>query len=68
MRTRKRQILFGFYMLICALALTWPGFRWIGNRIEPSVLGLPFSFAWNVGWILLTFLVLVVYHLLRERG
>ena len=35
---------------------------WLGNRIEPYVLGLPFSLAWVVGWVLLSFVALVAYH------
>jgi hypothetical protein len=41
---------------------------WYGARVEPLVLGLPFCLAWMVGWILATFLVLVLYDALRERG
>lgn len=67
-KARLRHVLFAFYLIACAGALTWPGYEWLGNRIEPFVLGLPFAFAWNVGWILMTFLVLVVYHLARGRG
>ena len=32
------------------------------------MLGLPFSLAWIVGWVLMTFLVLVVYHVTGERS
>ena len=55
----------GVYALVCLAALTWPGYAWLGNRIEPFVLGLPLSLAWNVGWVLLTFVVLAAYHRLR---
>jgi len=51
------------YVALCGAALVWPGYAWFGNRIEPFVLGLPFSLAWVVGWVVLTFGVLVVYHL-----
>ena len=64
---RAADLAFGAYTLICLGALTWPGYAWLGNRIEPLVLGLPFSLAWNVGWVLLTFVVLVGYHRLRGR-
>jgi len=53
---------FGAYCLVCLGALTWPGYAWLGARIEPTVLGLPWSLAWNVGWVLLTFGVLAAYH------
>ncbi len=50
------------YAATCAAALVWPGYDVLGNRVAPYVLGLPLSFAWNVGWVVLTFLVLVAYH------
>ena len=52
----------GALTLTCLLALTWPGYDWFGNRIEPYVLGLPFSLAWVVGWVGLSFAALVAYH------
>ncbi len=57
-----RNALFAIYVFLCAGALTWPGYAWFGNRIEPFILGLPFSLAWVIGWVLLTFGVLVAYH------
>ncbi len=57
-----RHLLFFVYIAACLGALTWPGYDWLGNRIEPYILGVPFSFAWVIGWILLTFLALVAYH------
>ena len=44
------------------MAMTWPVYAKFGNSIEPYVLGIPFSFAWVVGWVLATFVVLVIYH------
>lgn len=63
-----RQILFGLYVIVCMAGLTWPGYALYGNRPEPFVLGLPFVFAWSVGWVALTFVVLVVYHVTDRRG
>ena len=42
-RLGLRDLLFALYVLCCVGALTWPGYDWLGNRIEPMVLGLPFS-------------------------
>jgi len=65
---KARQMLLGGYFLLCALALVWPGYQ-LGNRVEPYVLGLPMSFAWNLGWVVLTFVVLASYHFSgREEG
>ena len=61
-RPQLRDWLFGFYMLCCLAAIIWPGYDWLGNRIEPYVFGLPFSLAWVVGWVLLSFVALVAYH------
>jgi len=57
-----RHVLFAGYAIACLLALTWPGYAWLGARVHPLVLGLPFCFAWNVGWVLATFAVLTLYH------
>ena len=62
MKDRLRHILFGLYVVLCLGAMTWPGYAWLGNSIEPYVLGLPFSLAWVVGWVLATFVVLTVYN------
>jgi hypothetical protein len=61
-----RHRLLAIYFVLCALALVWPGYAWLGNRVEPWVLGLPLSFAYNIGWVVLTFAVLVVFHLSGE--
>ena len=63
---RAIDVAFAIYALVCLAALTWPGYAWIGNRIEPSVLGLPLSLAWNVGWVITTVLVLAAYHHARR--
>ena len=61
------NLLFALYVVVCALALTWPGYDLLGNRVEPFVFGLPFTLAWNVGWVLATFMVLLLYHSTRRR-
>jgi hypothetical protein len=40
------------FFLVYLLALTFPGILPF-NRIEPFVLGLPFSFAWVILWVVL---------------
>lgn len=47
-----------FFVLFVA-AVTWPGMVPF-NRIEPLVLGLPFSMVWIAGWVLASFFVLVL--------
>ena len=65
-RPRVGDLLFALYAVCCIGAVTWPGYAWLGNRIEPYVLGLPFSLAWIIGWILLSFVALVLYHTTSE--
>jgi hypothetical protein len=38
-RPRLRDLLFGLYALCCVAALVWPGYAWLGNRIEPRRTG-----------------------------
>ena len=66
MKDRLRHILFGLYVMLCLGAMTWPGYAWLGNSIEPYVLGLPFSLAWGVGWVLATLVALTVYNATGE--
>ena len=66
MKDRLRHILFGLYVMLCLGAMTWPGYAWLGNSIEPYVLGLPFSLAWVVGWVLATLVALTAYHATGE--
>ena len=67
-RLSPRNLLFALYVIACASALTWPGYDLLGNRVEPFVLGLPFTLAWNVGWVLATFVALTLYHSTRPRA
>ncbi len=58
----KRHWALGGYALVSVLMVSWPLYQLFGNRLRPFVLGVPLSFAWNVGWVLLTFGVLVAFH------
>ncbi len=63
--TRSRRwphALLAAYLFVALLGLAWPGPEWIAGRVRPFVVGLPFAFAWNIGWVLLTFGVLCLYH------
>lgn len=63
-----RHLLLGAYACICLACLTWPVYTEFGAHIEPFVLGLPLSFAWVIGWALVTFAVMVCYHLADQRA
>jgi TRAP-type C4-dicarboxylate transport system permease small subunit len=67
-RRRWLDALFALHCAATLIALVWPVYAWAGARIEPRLLGLPFSMAWIVLWILLTFAALVLYELLGERA
>jgi len=60
---RARDVALGAVVVVCALSLIWPVYEWLGGSIEPYVLGLPWSFAWVVGQVVLSFVALAVYHL-----
>jgi len=51
--------------VISGLALIWPIYPFAGS-IRPYVLGLPFSFAWVVGWLLVMFAALVLLYRTEE--
>ena len=48
-------------------ALVWPVYPAFGH-VQPYVLGLPFSFAWVVGWLLAVFVALVLFYRVDESG
>ena len=50
------------YFVLATVALIWPVYPWLGNRIEPRVLGLPFSLVWVLAIITSNFCVLVVLY------
>lgn len=65
MRSRRPawpHVAFALFCLSAFVALTWPLYPALGNRIEPRVLGLPFSLAWIVGWTVASLLALVLYE------
>jgi len=56
------HLLLGVYVAACIACMTWPVYAQLGARIEPRVLGLPFSFAWVIGLMVATFAVMCFYH------
>lgn len=38
------------------------------NKIEPTVLGLPFSMFWIVLWVLLSSLTILIFYFADEKG
>lgn len=50
MSVRGARILTVVYFLLYTLAVIWPGYVPF-NRVEPQVLGLPFSMVWPTLWL-----------------
>ena len=62
--TRRGVALF---FILFVVAVTWPGMIPF-NRIQPLVLGLPFSMFWIALWVFSSFLVLVVVDKIEGRA
>lgn len=60
-----RHVALLIFCVLCLLAVASPDYAGLGNRIEPRVLGLPFSLTWNLLWVGLSFTALGLYHLTR---
>jgi len=54
------------YMVFFLVASIWPGASLV-NRLEPSVLGLPFNFAWYAFLIVGAFVVLLWLDAEQQR-
>ncbi|MFO8098249.1 MAG: hypothetical protein R6T83_01345 [Salinibacter sp.] len=59
-RDRVRQAVLAV-VIVTAAALIWPVYPAVSG-IRPYVFGLPFSFAWVVGWLVVMFGALVVLY------
>jgi hypothetical protein len=47
---RTARLLAVTYFLVMLAAVVWPGAT-AASRVEPRILGLPFSFAWPALWV-----------------
>lgn len=56
-RTVRGGVILFFVFFV--VAVTWPGMLPF-NRIEPFVLGLPFSMVWIALWVVLSFFALLI--------
>ncbi|SHL20608.1 hypothetical protein SAMN05192556_10969 [Halomonas caseinilytica] len=61
------SLLVGGHFTLCTLAMIWPG-ALIANRVEPTMLGLPFLFAWYILWMLVLFLGMWAAFVVRPAG
>jgi hypothetical protein len=62
---RRRTLAFVLVVTVAGLALVWPVYPSVAG-IRPYVLGLPFSLAWVVGWLLVVFVALVLFYRAEE--
>ncbi len=51
---------FVIFTIAMAAVMVFPVFA-LGNRVEPFVLGLPFSMAWVIFWIGVEFIGLIAF-------
>jgi hypothetical protein len=56
------------YFLCCGAALIWPGYPWAAAQAPTLVCGVPFALFWNVLWVVLTFIAVLLYHLWTGEG
>lgn len=66
MSLRAARLLASSYFLIMAVAVVWP-VATVASRIEPMVLGLPFSFFWPVAWVAVSVPVLYALDRVEQR-
>jgi len=59
----RRAALWAFLIVsvLSGLALVWPVYP-LAVDLTPYVFGLPFSFAWTVGWLVVMFVALVFLY------
>ena len=60
------RLLTGLYFLLATFFVTWPGLAPFA-KIEPLILGLPFSMAWIAGWIAGVVVVLALLDRVERR-
>lgn len=63
----RRRRTFAFMVVVAGagLALIWPVYPSVAG-VRPYVLGLPFSLAWVVGWLVVVFVALVLLYRAEE--
>lgn len=67
MSLRTARALTGTYFVLMLVFVTWPGLVPF-SRVEPLVLGLPFSMAWIAAWIAGSVVVLALLDRVEKRS
>lgn len=58
---------FALFTVAMVLVMVFPIYA-LGNRVEPFVLGLPFSMAWVIAWIVVEFVGLIAFYRYEHGG
>ena len=66
MSLRLARTLTGVYFGLMLVAVTWPGLVPFA-RVQPLILGLPFSMAWIAAWIAGSVMVLFLLDRVEKR-
>ena len=66
MSLRTARLLVAAYLVLMAVAVTWP-MATLTARIDPMVLGLPFSFFWLAAWVAVAVPVLYLLDRVEAR-
>ena len=62
-----RPIYFVAFTVAILLVMIFPIYG-LGNRVEPYVLGLPFSMVWVIFWIIVEFFGVIAFFLYEHGG
>ena len=65
---KKEKINFYYlvFMLLILSMMVFPMFS-IGNKVEPFIIGMPFSIIWVLFWIIVQFIGLLVFVTLDKE-
>ena len=58
---------FVLFIIAIALVMIFPIYG-LGNRVEPYVLGVPFSMFWVIFWIIVEFFTVIAFFLYEHGG
>lgn len=67
-RNRLALVLYGLFLLVCLSSLIWPVYPWVDRTFDFRLFGLPVPFAWNVIWVLGSFVALLLLDRALRRG
>lgn len=66
MNRRIFTVVWVTYFTVCMLAFIWP-LAAVANKVDPTIGGFPFFFAWFILWVLLIFAGSVVMYFWDQK-